>query len=666
MNKKLILILNSAFLILNSFCYSQTTDSSWQVYKNIKNPDTVRLEALNNVAWDLLFSNSDSTYRLALKELEYAKSKKLKKWESKALNCLGGFFHVKGNYLKAIENYQQSLKIREELGDKEGVSGSLGNIGGIYIDLGEFEKALEYQLKCLKIFQSLNNSPSVASVYNNLGIIYVNLHEFEKALQYSKASFELYKDLGDKNGMSAASGNVGNVYSAMKDYSRALECYQYNLKLAQEAGNLSEIAQAYAEIGDAYFFLKKYPLALENFLTAKKISSDNDDASSLQNALHGLYETYKEMGNKNLALKNYELFISFRDSVNKEENKREINRKELEFKFERKAASDSTKNADEQKVKDVLIYAKTAQIEQDNTQKLALLIGVALLFILGAVMFNRFRITRKQKHIIELKSKQTEEQKLIIEEKQKEILSSIAYAKRLQEAILPPKSLIAEYLTESFIFYKPKDIVAGDFYWLEHEKDLVFFAAADCTGHGVPGAMVSVVCSNALNRTVKEFEIKEPGKILDKVLELVVETFARGETDVKDGMDISLCVLNKKTNELKWAGANNPLWIVRKGKLINFIPNKQSIGIIDIPLPYKTETIILEKQDGLYLFTDGYADQFGGPNGKKFKHKQLEDLILNNAMLPLNEQHDILVQTFKEWKGNHEQVDDVLVLGVKV
>src|SRR5205814_2812479 len=140
-------------------------------------------------------------------------------------------------------------------------------------------------------------------------------------------------------------------------------------------------------------------------------------------------------------------------------------------------------------------------------------------------------------------------------------------------------------------------------------------AAADCTGHGVPGALVSIVCSNALNRAIKEFKIKEPGKILDKVRELVVETFERSETEVKDGMDISLCAFNEKTNELKWAGANNPLWLIKKGELIEFRPNKQSIGKVDAPVKYKTETVTLEPSDTHYIFTDGYADQFGGPNG---------------------------------------------------
>jgi serine phosphatase RsbU (regulator of sigma subunit) len=332
-------------------------------------------------------------------------------------------------------------------------------------------------------------------------------------------------------------------------------------------------------------------------------------------------------------------------------------------------AADSAKHAEDQKVKDALIFAKNAQIDQDKTQKRALYGGVLLLLISGGIMYNRFRITSRQKRIIEIKNRETEQQKLIIEQKQTEILASISYAKRLQEAILPPHSLIDKHLPQNLIYYKPKDIVAGDFYWMEKVKsqneEFILFAAADCTGHGVPGAMVSMVCSNALNRTVKEFGIHVPGEILDNVRELVTATFERSENEVKDGMDISLCSLNIATNELKWSGANNPLLIIRDNKLIELKPTKQSIGKIDTPLPYATEKIQLQKGDVVYLFTDGYADQFGGEKGKKFKYAQLQQLLLKIADKPFDHQAFELDKNLNEWKGRLEQVDDILIIAFR-
>jgi serine phosphatase RsbU (regulator of sigma subunit) len=667
----LLLFFSLAFEISSM---SQNVDSLWTVYRNAKNPDSVRFEAFNDIAWSFLYTDPDKTYLMGQEELERAQSKKLKKWEAKSLNTIGASFQIKGNYLKAIDFYQQSLKIREQLGDKEGVSASLANIGSIYLNIGEFTKALDYQLRSLKSFEEMGNKQGVASALNNIGIIYNNQNDYKKALEYNLRGLKKYEEIGDKQGMAASNANLGNVYFDLSDYVKALEYQFTGLKIAEEIGDKQGASTSMSNIGKSYMKQKKYALALEYLEKGKKMAEETEDINSQQEAVSVMYQTYKAMGNSDKALSNYEKYIVIRDSILKQDNQREITRKELQYEYDKRVSADSVKHAEAQKVKDALIFAKNAQIEQDVTQKRALYGGVLLLLISGGIMYNRFRIIRKQKQIIEHKNKETEEQKLIIEEKQTEILSSISYAKRLQEAILPPQSLINKYLPQSFIYYKPKDIVAGDFYWMEvvqsssenNTSELILIAAADCTGHGVPGAMVSMVCSNALNRTVKEFGFYEPGKILDKVLELVTETFERSETEVMDGMDISLCAFNKKTNELKWSGANNPLWIVRDNKLIELKPVKQSIGKIDHPLKYTTETIQLQKNDSIYIFTDGYADQFGGDKGKKFKYSQLQELLVKNAELPVNEQKLLLDKTLNNWKGNLEQVDDILIIGLKV
>ena len=303
---------------------------------------------------------------------------------------------------------------------------------------------------------------------------------------------------------------------------------------------------------------------------------------------------------------------------------------------------------------------------------------MAFLGLLSFALADRINILKREKEgaqekaleVLEEKVQERtlklEEQKELVEEKNKDILDSINYAKRLQDAILPPLSSIRQYLPGSFLLYKPKDIVAGDFYWLEQVGDITFIAAADCTGHGVPGALVSVVCSNALNRTVKEFRITEPGKILDKVRELVVETFEKSENNVQDGMDISLCSIGTKTKEVKWSGAYNSLWYVQNGQMHEVAADKQPIGKHDKPQPFHSHNLDLQKGDTLYLFTDGYADQFGGPKGKKFKYKKLQDLLLANAFKSMDEQKHVLESNLDDWKGNLEQVDDILVIGIRI
>jgi serine phosphatase RsbU (regulator of sigma subunit) len=303
-------------------------------------------------------------------------------------------------------------------------------------------------------------------------------------------------------------------------------------------------------------------------------------------------------------------------------------------------------------------------------------LDIAFIFTMSLVLGARFslqfvkvetlqRKTEQQHYELEGKNKEVERQKEALEEKNKEILDSITYAKRIQHAILPSRKLFHEHFPGSFILYKPKDIVAGDFYFLEPAGGCVIFAVADCTGHGVPGALVSVVCSNALNRAVKEFGLAEPGQVLGIVRQLVTETFDKSESDVKDGMDISIFTFYPEQMELKWAGANNPLWLIQNNALKEISPTKQSIGRTDDPQPFSTHTIPIQKGDMIYLFTDGYADQFGGPRGKKFRYKQFQELVLSIHHLPADEQEHRLDQAFREWKSNLEQVDDVCVAGIR-
>ncbi len=647
--------------------FSQRADSLWALYKSPKSHDTTKLAALYELAWDLLYTNPDSTFILGQKQLELAREKKLRKLESKAMNTIGASFQVRGNYVKAIESYQQCLKIMEELGDNRGIAAAMGNIGSLYIDLKDFSKALGYQMRCLKLVQQIGNIEGVASSLNNISIIYTGLRDYDQAISYAEKSLDMYDLLKDNYGIASANGNIGNLYFERNLFEKALPYQLKALALANKEGYTYLSITTGAEIGNTYHKMKKNDVALKYVNEAERLLKKDPDASAQMAVSSVLSDVYQALGNYKEAFRNYEITQRIRDSLFRGDVQKELTQKELQMEFDKKLVADSLKNADEKKVTDALILAKNTQIEKDRIQKFALYGGLILLFVGGGVMYNRFRIIRKQKEIIELKNKETEEQKIIIEEKQKEILSSISYAKRLQEAILPPMSLIRENLPESFVIYKPKDIVAGDFYWIEVvNRDNILIAAADCTGHGVPGAMVSVVCSNALNRTVKEFEITDPGKILDKTRELVVETFERSETEVKDGMDISLCLLNKKTKVLEWAGANNPLWIVRNEKIIEFKPNKQTIGKVDKPSKYETHKVKLEKDDNIYIFTDGYADQFGGPNGKKFKHHQLVDLMCAISTLTINEQKVKLEKEFTDWKGDLEQVDDICVIGIKI
>ena len=327
----------------------------------------------------------------------------------------------------------------------------------------------------------------------------------------------------------------------------------------------------------------------------------------------------------------------------------------------------------DQELNDLKLSAKEEELQQNKNKIVwfsfaAVVVGILLVFVIRSNVLRRKanQELAAQKETILAQKSEVETQKHLVEEKQKEILDSINYAKRLQEAILARPEEINKFLPDNFLLYRPKDIVAGDFYFFEANDRHIFYAAADCTGHGVPGAMVSIVCSNALSRSVKEFKLTDPGKILDKTRELVMETFAKSSSEVKDGMDISFLVIDKASKSVLWSGANNPLWYVQENNFHEIKPNKQPIGNSDHPVPFITHEISAGMETVFYLFTDGYADQFGGPKGKKFKYKQLEEIALSNYKLSMSQQKEILTQKFDEWKGGLEQIDDVCIIGLKV
>tara|TARA_R110002050_G_scaffold63048_2_gene138107 strand:+ start:1404 stop:3272 length:1869 start_codon:yes stop_codon:yes gene_type:complete len=325
------------------------------------------------------------------------------------------------------------------------------------------------------------------------------------------------------------------------------------------------------------------------------------------------------------------------------------------------------------------------EVQKSMSQTLALLenqrlfttIAVLVSILIAVLLFYSYRNFRKlksqavvinqQKMEAEVQRDEISKQHVELEYKTKEITDSINYAKRIQEAMLPPMHYFNKYLPNNLVFYLPKDIVAGDFYWMEEAGDLTIFAAADCTGHGVPGALVSVICANALNRSVREYHLTQPASILDKTLEIVLEKFERSDEDVKDGMDISLCSFNNKTGALQYAGANNPLWVIRKdsNEIEEYKANKQPIGSYFNHEPFTNHSLVLEEGDTAYIFSDGYSDQFGGENGKKFKSINFKALLLSIVHLELKEQEEKIKQAFYDWMGSYEQLDDICVIGFK-
>jgi serine phosphatase RsbU (regulator of sigma subunit)/Tfp pilus assembly protein PilF len=593
------------------------------------------------------------------------------------LNNLGNIYEKQGDYTNALACHIKSLKIKEELGDVKATASSYNNIGIIHKHQKNYTEALHYYGKALDICAENNELLGVSQAYSNIGTIYQTLGElcgnkdsvehrlnyFKKSLEFAYKGLEIKEELIDNNGRATSLNNIGSVYYFMGDLEKALEAHTEALKIRTSINDRAGVASSLYNLGVVYLRMNKVKEAHKYQQQSLQMALEIGAKEKIRGAYLGLSQADSALGNYKEAYTHYKLFVAYRDSLVNEENTRLSLQLEMKYEFDKKTAQDSLNNAKAQELKDAEIARQDAELSVQRNQQYALFGGLFLVVIFAGVMYNRFKITNKQNRIIS-------RQKELVEEKQKEILDSIKYAKRIQHAILPPKKRVNSLLPNSFIVYKPKDIVAGDFYWLEEKNGSILFAAADCTGHGVPGAMVSVVCNNGLNRSVREHGITDPGQILDKTREIVIQEFDKSEEDVKDGMDISLVAL-QQTQTLQWAGANNPLWIARKNEMgivemLEIKPNKQAIGKVENPIQFTTHQVSLQSDDTIYLFTDGYADQFGGPKGKKFMYKAFKELLLSVHSLSMEEQKIKLEEVFETWKGENEQIDDVCVIGVRI
>jgi tetratricopeptide (TPR) repeat protein len=611
-----------------------------------------------------------------------------------ANNNIGYVYAIQGNYPEAHKYFDLALAAGKASGNKKSLRSAYNNLGINFERQGNFPEAIKYDLEDLKISEEMGDKQGMAQTYMNIGNIYSYQHNFKDALKNYNSSLKYASEAGDKRGEAYATVSIGNVYRSLNNFSGALTNYNKGLSFFEKGEMAGEIGITNTDIAITYSLMKNPEEALKYYFRALKMYEIIGDSSAIAGSFINIAGEYKTLGklseseeffrkglkiaetfnikafskngykglseldslrnNWKGAYFNHKLYVQFRDSLFNEENTRKTVQAQMTYEFDKKQAIEQARTSQE--------------IEKQKMQRNGFIGGFTLVLILGGVSYRGYRNKKKASEIISAQKKEVENQKHLIEEKQQEIIDSITYAKRLQEAILPPSNLWNKNLPDSFVLYKPKDIVAGDFYYMEHVNDIVLFAAADCTGHGVPGAMVSVVCSNALNRAVKEFGITDPGKILDKVRELVIETFEKSESEVKDGMDISFCVINKSNSKLMWAGANNPLWVIRNktAEIEEIKADKQPIGKYSEPKPFTTHTITLNKGDTFYIFTDGFADQFGGPKGKKFMSANMKKLFLSVQPEAMSAQRTIIDEAFSTWKGSLEQIDDVCVIGVRI
>lgn len=657
-------------------------------------------ESYNNLGIINYFKgNYDDAILYYKKTIELSAKTNDKKNAAKALNNLGSIYEKKGDFNSATEAYLRALEYNNDTGDKLQAGLTTLNLGLIEYQRENYPAAKRLYFQAKKIQEEIGDQRGLATSLNNLAGLYTHIRKNDSATFFFGESFKLYEQTNDKYGMAHALGNMGSLEFQKGNYTAALAFFMRTVEMREAMGDKQGAAFTYKNVGNAYKKLRKFGesekyffkgLALAQQLNARVVMKD------IYSDLSDLYLVEKEYLKAHQYLM---LHTRMKDTILNEESARQL--AEMNTRFE-------TEKKDKELIKkDAELTMKTAQAEKQNLQRNAFIVGFLLVAILALFIFRSYRQKHRDNEIITLQKEEVEkqnklieeqksiveQQKELVEEKQKEVMDSIHYAQRIQRALLAGKDLLDKELQPDhyFVFFNPKDIVSGDFYWattvrsgesaddstadassltahttgsIDNNSELFYLAVCDSTGHGVPGAFMSLLNIGFLSEAIKEKDILETDKILNYVRSRLINTISK--EGQQDGFDGILLRIDKCTKTLSYSAAHNAPLLVSAGEAVELPSDKMPVGKGERTESFKCHTINYNPGDMLYLYTDGYADQFGGPKGKKFKYKQLNDLLVSISGKPTSAQSDILSNTLSQWKGSLEQIDDILVVGIRL
>ena len=603
---------------------------------------------------DEWMSYNQKALKLANNHLQSAEGKEYLfylKIKAHAIGNLGYYYDNHGNMSKSIDYYFESLRLYDAAKYEPGKAAILGNLGVIYTNRGDYKEALDYLDQALKL--KLKYEPNnVAKNYINLGTCLEGKGDVNKALDYYFKALRAAENIGDNYDVSTASNNIGTWYFTRRNYTLAKPYLKRAIDLSLLGEDEVGAAWIMANLSSCYIAEKKYDSSRVYLSMASEIAKRSPYPALMQNLAEKHFMYYMATGNYKNAVQELQISEQMKDSMDNVGAQKTALRQKLEYDYNLEQTAQKLKREEEKKREAQRFYF--------------ILGGLVLSALFALFIYNRLRITKNQKRVIESQKLAVEQQKIIIEEKNGEIMDSINYAKRVQDAILPALHHFSDNFEDYFLVYLPKDIVAGDFYWCYTTDTHIYFAVADCTGHGVPGALVSVVCANALERAVKVAPKASTGELLDLVSNYVVEQFAKEGAEVKDGMDIGFCCIDRKKTTVHFSGAFNPCVIVRNGELIELKGDRRPIGKFIDETKFTTHQFNVQKGDWIYLYTDGFQDQFGGAEGKKYKSSVFKNLLLAHANEAGEKQAEHYKNEISTWRGDLEQLDDVCIMGVKI
>jgi len=686
----------------DSVIKSNPTVDSLKLVLNSQEQDTARVNTLNAIAGAIFSDDPDEAIKYGTEAKDLAQKLNYPSGLALANKNIGLGYYFQGKYTEVLKYWEPSLEIYEELGDEQMKANLQGNLGAVYYSLGEKTRALELYLPALKMAEKLGDTPRIGTLLQNIGIIYEELPgALDTARNYLLRSIQIGEAINRDDILGVSLLNLGNVYmvkgefdSAMyylnksliintsstyiatalnylgnihnekEEYQEAIQTYNDALNAAEKENSQLEIVRILLGLAATYENMEEQEQAIAYYKRAESIAEEIGLNKELSNIYEGLATNYAKLFDYNNAYK----YLSLQNTVDNATIRIQSNdsTSNLLFNYQLGKKQDEITLLEQQR--------KIEQLMSRRQKAISISVGIIGLFILALAggLYNRIRFIRKTNQKIN--------------EQKAQITDSITYAERIQSAILPSQKLMNEVLPEHFILFRPKDIVSGDFYWIKEVQDHVVMLDADCTGHGVPGAFMSMLGITIFNELIGEKCYDAPGAILDQLREKIKNMLVQqGNSDEqKDGMDIALAVYNKKNREIHFAGANNPLYIVRENhtddreleeyasidngdyRLFEIKGDKQPIGRHWEEHPFRTTSVYLKERDTFYIFSDGYIDQFGGEDRKKFKSMNFKKLILSVQRDPMEIQKYKIEKAFDEWKGSYEQIDDISVLGVKV
>lgn len=546
-------------------------------------------------------------------------------------NMLGNIYGEMKLYDEGVACFYKGISYLHKYKNYKSLPAIYGNFAGLFYKMGQsqfnyLDSARLYLNKSIALCEKQNDQPQLQRSYQTLGLLETDLKHFTEAEKAFKIALSLNRLLEDSMMLGYTYYQMGRSLSATRKEEKAKLAIKFldsSLVIANRIHDVELMEEVYYEKAYAYSVLKDYKLSSEFALRYAEL---NDSLTVVGNA-----ETIAELNKK------YE-------TAKKEAEIKDLNLSQQE---------------------------KQTQIKRQNYILIASIIILVFVIIAVVVLYKSNQLRKRinnqlndKNKLIEFQKKEVEIQKDLVETKNKEILDSINYARRIQYTLLAHSDFLNSNLKSNFVFFKPKDIVSGDFYWATKKQNRFYIAVCDCTGHGVPGAFMSLLNIGFLNEAINEKNIEAPHEIFNYVRKRLIESISKDEQ--KDGMDGVLLCINKENDQITYAAANNAPVLISENTFVELECDKMPVGVGVKEGSFRLFTVPKSGTAQLYLYTDGFADQFGGPKGKKFKYRQLNELILSNHQEAFSVQQQRLITSFENWKNSHEQVDDVCVLGFEI